>query len=99
MNILGIFGLLGGNVFQKVSLILATAAGLLANLDANKEGNDDLAAGALLALSAGFAAYAQKGYNQHGNIVDALISGLTEYKEKMKELGIIKPASPVPQRE
>ena len=92
-NILGIFGLLSGNVFAKVGMILATAAGLLASLDANKEGNDDLAAGALLALSAAFTAYSNKEHNQHGNIVDALISGLKEYKARMQDLGIIQPAA------
>jgi len=88
--ILAMIGLIkGSNVFQTVGNVLHTAGVTVAAVDTNNTGNDDLAAGAILTLGEGFTRYGQGTSNTHGNIVDALISSLTEYRSEMVRCGKI----------
>ena len=90
--ILAMIGLIkGSNVFQTVGNVLHTAGTTVAAIDSNDAGNDDLAAGAILALGDGFKKYGDKGSNLQGNIVDALIAGLNEYRSEMVRCGKIPP--------
>ena len=63
----------------------------VAAIDSKDAGHDDLAAGAILALGDGFKKYGDKGSNFQGNIVDALIAGLNEYRSEMVRCGKIPP--------
>lgn len=88
--ILAMIGLIkGNNVYSTVGNVLHTAGVTVAAADANDTGNDDLAAGAILTIGEGFTRYGQGGSNTHGNIVDALLAGLTEYRAEMVKLGKI----------
>jgi hypothetical protein len=90
MNLQFLLSLIKGkNVFETVSKVLVLVAGFLAGIDADKEGNDDLAAGALLAVADATAAYGEQDNNEHGNIVDGLIAGLQRYRAEMVQCGRI----------
>ena len=89
-TILAMVGLIkGSNIYKTVGNVLHVAGTTVAAADSNNTGNDDLAAGAILALGEGFAKFGEKSSNLQGNIVDALISGLTEYKAEMVRCGKI----------
>jgi hypothetical protein len=89
-TILTMVGLMkGSNVFKTVGNVLHIAGTTVAASDKNDTGNDDLAAGAILALGEGFTKYGEKSSNLQGNIVDALISGLNEYRTEMVRCGKI----------
>jgi len=79
----------GSNVYETAAKLLTVVAGFLAAKDADRVGSDDLLAGCLLSLSDGISAYATKDNNEHGNIVDGLIAGLTRYREEMIACGKI----------
>jgi len=79
----------GSNVHETIAKVCQTAGTAVAAVDSNKGGNDDLAAGALLAIGEGFEKYSKQASNQHGNIVDSLIAGLQEYRTQAEECGLI----------
>ena len=86
-----VFSLLrGANIYDTAAKLLSVVAGFLAARDTDREGTDDLLAGCLLSLSDGITAYAVRDNNEHGNIVDGLISGLKRYREEMVAVGRIK---------
>lgn len=79
----------GSNLYETVVKVLTLVAGFIAGVDSNKQGNDDLLAGALYSVAAAVEAYGEKDNNEHGNIVDGVIAGLLEYREQMVTLGRI----------
>lgn len=85
----------GKNIYDTASKVLVTLAGFLSGMDPNKTGNDDLAAGVMVSVAKGLDAYAVDDNNEHGNIVDAVIAGLQEYRRQAVDLGLItdKPGS------
>ena len=90
MNLQFLLGLIrGSNVYETVVKVLTIVAGFLAGVDADKEGNDDLLAGALFSVASAVEAYGHQDNNEHGNVVDGLIAGLTEYRDQMVQLGKI----------
>lgn len=90
MNLQFLLSLIKGkNIYDTVAKILTVLAGFLAGADADKNGNDDLAAGAVYALATAVEAYAVKDNNEHGNIVDGLIAGLHKYRAEMVACGKI----------
>lgn len=87
--LLGLFQ--GSNVYETIVKVLVLIAGFIVNIDSDKEGNDDLLAGSLFAAASAIEAYGKQDDNEHGNIVDGLIAGLSEYRKQMVALGKIYP--------
>ncbi len=96
MNLQLLLGLFqGSNLYETLVKVITLIAGFIANIDGDKQGKDDLLAGALFSVAEGIDAYGKQDDNEHGNIVDGLIAGLTEYREQMVSLGKIFPVDHV----
>lgn len=93
MNLGGILGALisSQNVYAVIVQILTLVAGFLAGLDSDKKGPDDLAAGTMLAVADGIAAYGEKNDNDLGNILDGVIAALVKFRAEAVALGLVYP--------
>lgn len=77
----------GGNVWETTAKLLTFGGGVVAGLDSDKVGNDDLIADVMVSAADGLTAYARKDYNRAGNIIDGLISALETLKARLKDAG------------
>lgn len=91
----GILGVATGNsAYETIAKVCQTTGATVVAIDSNNTGADDLAGGAIVVIGDAFSAYAKQDNNEHGNVVDALIAGLQQYRTQAVRCGLITNAAP-----